>query len=122
MNSQQHLILNRYLRRMDPGYEEVLFSAQNVLLYSFEKEWVEMDIEGPLFLYRRKGEVCNRLVVFNRSGQKDFKLNIPEIFYLEEQDQFVIFSQNKKERIMGFWSDNESVSKRLYKSLQSLHE
>ncbi|KAM0680938.1 hypothetical protein GINT2_000750 [Glugoides intestinalis] len=120
MNSQQQLILNRHLKRIDPEYEEVIFSLRSVLLYIFDKEWVEIDVEGPLYLYRTKGEACSRLIVFNRNGQNDFKLDISGKFYLEEQEQFVIFNQNSKEPIIGFWIDNEESSKRFYKLLSSL--
>ena len=117
---RQDKILNRYLLSIDPSYEYVIFRASNANIYRFEDEWSEMGIEGSLYIYRRNKDEGHRLIVFNRKGLNDFKLNISSHFYLEFENQFVIFSYLDKKNIFGFWFDNSQESKKFFKALESL--
>lgn len=107
-----------------------------------------MEIEGPLYLYERtehhtineyskddnttndiisditseSREISFRLIVFNKYNPSDFKLNIPHIFYVEYQNNFVIFSSQEKENIFGFWIEKEEEAIEFYQTLVRISE
>lgn len=120
INSKQKEILDRHLRRIDKMYDSIAFSAEKVLLYTYMDNWCEMGIEGAIYLYKRSGAPSHRLIVFNKKNLNDFKLNIPSDFYLELQEQFVIFSHTDKENIFGFWFEDDLDAKNLYEILTSI--
>ncbi|ELA42467.1 uncharacterized protein VICG_00566 [Vittaforma corneae ATCC 50505] len=125
INSTQRKIVDRYLLSIDNLYSKLVFTTGKVILYIFENnEWIEMNLEGPLYLYRRNNEenVSSqyRLIVLSRNNMQDFKLNIPNSFYLECQNQAVVFSHLDKNNIFGFWFDNELVVKKFYQVLQHI--
>jgi len=120
INATQRKIVDRYLQSQDALYTEVVFTAGKVVLHAFKDEWVETNTEGPLYLYRRRDkEHPQRLLVMNRNGAEDFRLEIPREYELEYQEQFVIFSGKDKANIFGFWFDNEAAAKTLFKLLDS---
>lgn len=125
INSTQRKIVDRYLLSIDNLYSRLVFTTGKVILLAFENnEWAEMKLEGPLYLYRRNNKENissqHRLVVLNRNNMQDFKLNIPNEFYLEYQNQAVIFSHSERSTVFGFWFDNELVVKRFYQTLRDI--
>jgi hypothetical protein len=117
-NMTQEKILNRYLLSIDSSYDHVEFKAKNAHIYRFEEEWAEMEIEGSLYIYSRTAERGYILIVFNRKGLNDFKLNIPKDFYLELDNQFVIFSHSDKKNIFGFWFEQIQEAKDFHQILE----
>lgn len=120
IGTTQEIILNRYLLSIDQNYKSVIFNVAKVSIYRFEDEWNEMGIEGSLYIYKRNADQEHRLIVFNRRGLNDFKLNIPKYFYLEIENQFAIFSHTDKKNIFGFWFDEGKTAGKFGKVLESL--
>ena len=118
-NVTQDIILKRYLLSIDSSYEYVVHRADNVHIYRFEENWVEMNIQGSLYIYKRSHDRGFRLIVFNRKGLNDFKLNIPNEFFLEFEKQFVIFSPTDKKNIFGFWFEQNQEAEDFYKNLKN---
>lgn len=117
-NMTQEKILNRYLSSIDPSYDYVVFKAGNTYVYRYEEEWSEMDVEGSLYIYKRILDKGHRLIVFNRRGLNDFKLNIPKDFFLEVDNQLVIFSHIDQKNIFGFWFELNQEAEDFYKILE----
>lgn len=119
IKSTQSEMINRYLLSIDSLYLNLEFTAGMVVVYCFENEWIEMNFEGALYLYKRN-DLSHRLVILNRNGPSDFKLNIPSEFYVEYQTQFVTFSHLDRNNIFGLWFENEFIAKKLFQKLQEI--
>ncbi|EFJ47163.1 hypothetical protein VOLCADRAFT_61625, partial [Volvox carteri f. nagariensis] len=82
------------LRGFDPDVEEVLASSGHVSLYTMaveSQQWTRKDVEGSLFLLKRRGTPRFRMMVLNKlstenyvediHGGLDFELNPPYLMY-----------------------------------------
>lgn len=120
VTERQKFILNRYIRRIDPDFTEIILTTGKVTLYSFDDVWTEMSIEGSLQLYRRKVFPLYRLVVLSRKNINDFKLNCSSDFSFEIKDNFLIFKANGSESIFGLWFEFENDAILVFKQLEKV--
>eukprot|EP00455_Lapot_gusevi_P019774 TRINITY_DN2105_c0_g1_i3.p1 TRINITY_DN2105_c0_g1~~TRINITY_DN2105_c0_g1_i3.p1 ORF type:complete len:488 (-),score=7.30 TRINITY_DN2105_c0_g1_i3:1149-2612(-) len=98
------------LQRKDPSIEDILFTAKHAVLYDMEPDvmsWRKKEIEGPLFIVKRRN-LENQFIILNRLGVgRDFFQNIYSSMLIESQDpQFISFDLDSG--ILGLWfHDNQ---------------
>lgn len=113
-------VFTRYMETVDPNFLCAIFHAPKASIYTYGQEWNEMEIEGSLYVYKRASNPRHRLIVLNRKGVNDFKLNIPEEFHVEIDGQFVIFSHEDRKSIFGFWFNDAETAQASFKTLEKL--
>lgn len=62
------------IKRIDPFAEEVLTGCVHTALFNFnvaEKKWVKGEVDGPLFVYRRKDKPWFSFMIANRLSLDD---------------------------------------------------
>lgn len=105
---------------MDADFLDIILVAGKACVYRFQDEWIEMGIEGTLYLYSRGTSPAHRLVVLNRRSLNDFKMDVLEDFKCEPEGKFVILSS--KRTAFGFWLEDEESASMLFRTLSGLQE
>ena len=93
------------LKRVDPEITEILASATHATLYNFaSEEWERGDVEGPLFIAKRRSQPRYRLVVLNRLSMSNLVEDVDAGFEIEVVDRYLIFRRaDDQARIRGLW-------------------
>lgn len=120
ISKQQQTIINRHLKRMDAGFLGTVLVTGKACIYRFQDRWIEMGIEGPLYLYTRNAHPLHRLLVLNRKSLNDFKMDIPDRFNCESKERFIIFNSENREAAFGFWFEDEEDASALFRALEEL--
>ncbi|KAK9812955.1 hypothetical protein WJX72_006381 [[Myrmecia] bisecta] len=106
MNKQQAEQLNLVvLKRVDPDTEEVLASAGHVALYDFneqESAWARKDVEGSLFLLKRKSQPRFQFIILNKKSQDNYVEDVLGGFQFEQSKPYLLY-RNKKNEVVGIW-------------------
>jgi len=122
------------IKRIDPFAEEVLTGCAHTALFNFnveEKKWVKGEVDGPLFVYRRKDKPWFSFMIANRLSLDDhielvtrkshlfchkllFALRpILKEIQLKYEPPY-IFIYDKDNTIRGLWFSGEDECKRVY--------
>ena len=113
----------RVLQRQDKLVEDILVSATHVVLYEFSAGWQKLDVEGSLFLVKRREMPRFRLLVLNRNSTYNYQVDITDSFQMQNKDPYLIF-RKPDNSIQGMWfhngSEREQVAALLQKVVQSL--
>lgn len=120
INKQQQEIVCRHLRKMDMDFLDIILVVPKICAYRFQDEWMEMGIEGSLYLYGRRGTPACRLVVLNRKSLNDLKMDVSGYFKCEPKGRFVILSS--KRTTFGLWFDDEEGANVLLRTLEGLQK
>ena len=93
-----------YLQRLDAGVESIVATAGHVALYDFDprtKAWSRKDVEGSLFLVRRR-DGRFRFVILNKKGDSgDYWEDVGPGFSCEKQEPYVMYKRATS--VVGIW-------------------
>lgn len=114
----------RVLQRQDESVVDILGSATHVVLYEFETpSWQKLDVEGSLFLVKRRDMPRFRLLVLNRNSNDNYQVDITSSFQVQEKESYLMF-RKPDGSIQGIWfhngSERQQVATLLQKVVQSL--
>jgi len=104
------------IKRIDPFAEEVLTGCAHTALFNFnvaEKKWVKGEVDGPLFVYRRKDKPWFSFMIANRLSLDDHIEPILKEIQLKYEPPY-IFIYDKDNTIRGLWFSGEDECKRVY--------
>ncbi|KAI5190400.1 hypothetical protein NEMIN01_1024 [Nematocida minor] len=99
-------IVKRLLKNKDPSYSHLLLSSVNAVVFKYEGEWVSMDIEGVIHLYKRDKIPSTAIHILNRKNPSDFHLLIDKSTYdIENYDKFIIIKKavGNEMEVYGLW-------------------
>ena len=114
----------RVLQRQDPEVLDILGFATHVVLYEFvSPSWQKLDVEGSLFLVKRRDMPRFRLLVLNRNSNENYQVDLTSTFQVQEKDPYLMFRKYDG-TIQGIWFHNgperEQMSALLQKVVKSL--
>ncbi|KAL6771831.1 hypothetical protein ACKKBG_A27975 [Auxenochlorella protothecoides x Auxenochlorella symbiontica] len=117
------------LKRIDPDIEELLATVSHVVLYRFNPEgpaWIKTDVEGTLYVVKRRGQPRFRYIVLNKTGKEDFMEDIGAGFTSEIHKPYIMYRTDIDEvssKVVGLWCHTEEECQRLgalFSRIQSL--
>lgn len=99
-------IVKRVLRGKDTSYSHLILSSVNVILFKYEDQWINMEIEGVIHLYKRDKIPTTAIHILNRKKPQDFSFLIDKHMYgIETYDRFIIIKRaiEQEMEIFGLW-------------------
>eukprot|EP00245_Coleochaete_scutata_P008705 TRINITY_DN270_c0_g1_i1.p1 TRINITY_DN270_c0_g1~~TRINITY_DN270_c0_g1_i1.p1 ORF type:complete len:363 (-),score=61.22 TRINITY_DN270_c0_g1_i1:459-1547(-) len=96
------------LSRIDGDVEEILTTAGHVTLYEFdvdEKQWDRKDVEGSLFVVKRRSQPRFQFIVMNRRSTENLVENLLGDFEYEVQVPYLLY-RNENQEVNGIWFYN----------------
>lgn len=101
------------LQKLDPSVLEIIGDATHVALYNFvpaAARWERMDIEGACFVTRGTSAPFYNLVVLNKNGPDDFKLDIKCIMNIKVQPPYLMLRHATAgaPNVVGLWFHNDA--------------
>ncbi|XP_052250189.1 mRNA-decapping enzyme 1B-like isoform X2 [Dreissena polymorpha] len=108
------------LQQRDPYITEILDTASQVALYSFNaksNEWEKTSIEGSLFIYERTAAPLKGFMILNRLGLNNLIEPITKDLEFQQQPPFLLYRNAKS--IYGVWFYDKEECKRLGQKLNS---
>lgn len=96
----------RVLKRNDEYAIDIEEKASHVAVYSFDElsqSWIKLEIEGPLFLYRRSKSPFYGCVVMNRLALEHFVTLITSHQTLSKIDNYLMYRDEEHGNTMGIW-------------------
>jgi len=112
------------LQRKDPHIIEVLESANYVTGYRFDKitaTWHRKEVEGTLFIVRRKQAPFYQFLVMNRLNTENMVEEISADFQIQNTDPYMLYS-NKNNEVNGIWFYNGAEREKIYNLIQKIVE
>lgn len=94
------------IQRLDSDVEQVIATAGHVALYDFDvssSQWSRKDVEGSLFLVKRRGSPRFRFVILNKKGDDNFWEDVGQNFSCEQQDPYVMYRNGPGGGVIGIW-------------------
>lgn len=108
------------LQQRDPYISEIVDTASQVALYSFNStstEWEKTSIEGSLFIYKRSASPLHGFMILNRLGLNNLVEPLTRHVEFQQQDPFLLYRNSKS--IYGVWFYDKDECKRLGGKLNS---
>lgn len=96
----------RVLKRKDEYAVDIEEKASHVAVYSFDElsqSWIKLEIEGPLFLYRRSKSPFYGCIVMNRLALEHFVTLITSHQILSKIDNYLMYRDEEHENTIGLW-------------------
>ncbi|GLC34314.1 hypothetical protein PLESTB_000743100 [Pleodorina starrii] len=93
------------LKGFDPDVEEVLASSGHVSLYTMaveSQQWTRKDVEGSLFLLKRRGTPRFRMMVLNKLSTENYIEDIHSGLDFELNPPYLMYTHGNSE-IIGVW-------------------
>lgn len=112
----------RSIRRIDPDIVEIIASATQAVLYTFNRsteQWEKTDTEGALFIYRRNQGPRHSLMIMNRLNITNVSEHVVKDFECWVQEPFLLY-KNAKNQIFGLWFFDNKECARITTVLKSL--
>lgn len=84
---------------------QILDTAGHVALYEFDRTemtWSRLDVEGTLFVAKRRGQPRFRLHVLNKKGAKDHSEDVGPGFSAELQPPYLMY-RSSTGQVVGIW-------------------
>jgi len=105
------------IKRIDKEAEFVAAYASYVVIYYFKEnksnetngEWEKENVEGPLFIVRRKVAPWFRLIVLNRTSPNNLVVPIDDTFEYELNGKYLIIRNDAGIRGVWFSDDEERL-------------
>mmetsp|Transcript_60075 Transcript_60075/g.127263 ORF Transcript_60075/g.127263 Transcript_60075/m.127263 type:complete len:194 (-) Transcript_60075:83-664(-) len=120
------------LQMQDEMVEEVLVYSKFVVVYFLQQDqqnpgWRKANIEGPVYIYRRRTAPYFKLLVKHQSSSNDLVDNVHPQWELDCQKNYVFYKvEDPEEKIRGLWFHEDSerlrveeIMKRVLKDLQN---
>ncbi|GLJ55137.1 hypothetical protein SUGI_1183290 [Cryptomeria japonica] len=96
------------LQRIDPYVEQILTTAAHVTFYKMDVEtttWSRKDVEGSLFVVKRKTQPRFQFIVMNRRNTENLVQDLLGGFQFEVQVPYLLYQSSAKE-VTGIWFYN----------------
>lgn len=109
------------LRQRDPYIVQIVDTASQVALYSFnskDSEWEKTDIGGTLFVYSRSASPVYAFTILNRNGPENQTEPITNNLEFQLQDPFLLYKTSKA--IYGIWFYDKDECARIGQLMNSL--
>ncbi|CAD5115426.1 DgyrCDS4400 [Dimorphilus gyrociliatus] len=109
------------LRQRDPYIVQIVDTASQVALYSFnskDNEWEKTDIGGTLFVYSRSASPVYAFTILNRNGPENQTEPIANNLEFQLQDPFLLYKTSKA--IYGIWFYDKDECARIGQLMNSL--
>lgn len=93
------------LQRLDDQIQEILYSATHVAVYEFDtkgKYWKRSNIEGTLFLVKRRSQPRCQIMVLNGKGTDNFYEEVDGSLETEMLDTFLLYTKGNNQ-LYGIW-------------------
>jgi len=93
------------LQRIDCHVEEILATAGHVTLYDFNMElsqWSRKDVEGPLFVVKRRTQPRFQFIVMNRRSAENLVEDLLSDFEYEINLPYLLY-RNANQEVIGIW-------------------
>lgn len=110
------------LRRLDADVEELLATAAHVALYDFDvstTQWSRKDVEGSLFVVKRRGLPRFRFVILNKKSANNFMEDVGGGFQCEVKEPYLLY-KSKGGGVVGIWFYEEEDCRRIARLLQKI--
>lgn len=94
---------------------QLLTTAGHVALYDFDvpsRKWSKKDIEGSLFLVKRRGSPRFRLIILNKKSADNYMEDVGGGFDAEVNSPYLLY-RNKAGEVVGIWFFEESDCQRV---------
>jgi len=117
------LSLNK-LQESDSLIEEVVVYSKYAVCYLLQQEqpnpgWRKANIEGPIFLLRRKQSPRYQLLVKNQNGPNDLLDDLHPDWEVDCQPQYVFYNTpDQSQKIRGIWFHNDAERIKIEKALE----
>ncbi|KAL3700843.1 hypothetical protein R1sor_018865 [Riccia sorocarpa] len=96
------------LQRMDRYVEDILTTAAHVTFYEFnveQSQWSRKDVEGSLFVVKRRTQPRFQFVVMNRRSTENLIEDLLGDFEYEVQVPYLLY-RNAAQEVNGIWFYN----------------
>ncbi|CAM6046851.1 unnamed protein product [Sphagnum compactum] len=120
-NSTKELNLT-VLQRMDRHVEDILTTAAHVTFYQFrveDSQWSRKDVEGSLFVVKRRTHPRFQFVVMNRRSTENLVEDLLDDFLYEVQVPYLLY-RNATQEVNGIWFYNPRECEEVAKLFQRL--
>ncbi|GBG61242.1 hypothetical protein CBR_g19774 [Chara braunii] len=110
------------LQRIDHEVEEILTTAGHVTLYEFdveEKSWSRKDVEGALFVVKRRAQPRFQFIVMNRRSTANLVEDLLGDFEFEVQIPYLLY-RNAQQEVNGIWFFNQKECEQVSKLLERI--
>lgn len=91
----------------------------SVFVFKYDTDWVDMYIEGPLYIYERKGSPKYNFYVFNNKGINDFSLCCAGSYNVSLDKDFVRVSNDEGVNY-GLWMNIKEKAETLFRVFQAI--
>lgn len=112
----------RVLRRYNKKITSLIESASHAVLYQFSTEtnsWAKLNIEGPIFLYKKSTLSYTGLFILNRLSLSNFELELMNVV-VNEVDQYIMIQHD--DHIYGVWMHDSIERETIYAYLRKAIE
>lgn len=106
-------MIESVIQRKDKRFKTLHEIISRVKLYLFKEAWIETDIEGPLYIYKRHGTPFRRFLVYSDLTPKEYIFDINEQFFYAFTNNFLIIKRG--DAIFGLWFFDEQEIKKVEK-------
>ncbi|CAK9206589.1 unnamed protein product [Sphagnum troendelagicum] len=120
-NSTKELNLT-VLQRMDRHVEDILTTAAHVTFYQFsveDSQWSRKDVEGSLFVVKRRTQPRFQFVVMNRRSTDNLVEDLLGEFEYEVQVPYLLY-RNSSQQVHGIWFYNPRECEEVAKLFQRI--
>lgn len=111
------------VREADPAVESILAYSKFVVTYQMSPEisspgWRRGDVEGPVYLVRRRSFPRYRIVIVNQFGEEDLIDSVHPEWELDCQANYVFYKvESATEHIRGLWFHDDAHRLRMQTAL-----
>ena len=97
-------------------------TAAHVALYNFDvptRRWTRKDVEGSLFLVKRRGSPRFQIVILNKKSADNYVEDVGGGFQCELNPPYLLY-RNKIGEVVGIWFFEEADGKRMHDILSKI--
>jgi len=116
------------LQAQDYEIEHIVAYSKFVVAYLLQQEgpnpgWRKANIEGPVYLVRRRRAPIYQLLVKNQFSNNDLRDNLHPDWELDCQKNYVFYKvEDPSKQIHGLWFHDDSERQKLEKTLETVLE
>lgn len=102
---------------------QLLATAGHVALYDFDvsnKKWSRKDVEGSLFVYKRRGLPRFRFTILNKKSADNFVEDISGGFQTELNPPYLLYRSPSLGSVVGMWFYDQEDCSRISSLLQKI--
>jgi hypothetical protein len=94
---------------------QLLATAGHVALYDYDKpnkKWTRKDVEGSLFVVKRRGTPRFRFIILNKKSADNFIEDVGGGFACESNPPYLLYKSSSHNQVIGIWFyDKEDFAK-----------